>query len=95
MKVKVADLRRAANRLFDHLLESGHEEVDVDRDYYWNIPAEKIYASYEQPSEFTMGQLSEDLQHLEKIASEQNPPIGYGLMWLSSLLRFIGAKIVA
>jgi hypothetical protein len=95
MRVKVADLRRAADKLFDHLVESGHEEVEVDQDYYWNIPDEKLYAPYEQPAELTLGQLSEDLQHLEKIASGQSPPIGFGLVWLSSLLRFIGAKLVA
>jgi hypothetical protein len=67
MKVKVADLRRTANKLFDHLETSGHEDVEVDRDYYWSIPVEKLYAAYEQPSSFTLGQLSEDLQHLEKI----------------------------
>jgi hypothetical protein len=42
-----------------------------------------------------MGQLSDDWNEVAKIASGQRPPIAYALVWLSSLLRFIGSKLVS
>jgi hypothetical protein len=42
-----------------------------------------------------MGQLSDDWNELTKIASGKSPPLAYALVWLSSLLRFIGTKFVS
>jgi hypothetical protein len=95
MKIKISELRAAANRLFDHLERSGHAELEVDRDFYWSIPDEKLYSVYEEPSGFTVGQLSDDWKELQRISSGQRQPIGYALVWLSSVLRFVGTKIVS
>ena len=95
MKVRVSELRRAANVLFDHLERLGHAEIEVDSDYYWSIPNEKLYSVYEDPSDFTVGQLSEDLENVKAIVAGTKVPIAYGLVWLSTLLRFIGSKISA
>lgn len=95
MKVKIAELRRVAGILFEHLEEEGHAEIEIDRDFYWSIPDEKLYSVYEDPSDFTTGQLSDDLLELTKINSGKRKPIAYAFVWLSSLLRFIGAKVVS
>lgn len=95
MRIKISELRAAANNLFDHLERSGHAELDVDSDFYWSIPDEKLYTVYEEPSGFTVGQLSDDWKELQQIASGQRPPITYALVWLSSVLRFVGTKIVS
>lgn len=94
MKVKVSELRQAANTLFDHLEQSGHSEVDVEHDYYWSIPDKDLYLPYERPSELTLGQLSSDLEEIKRINAHEKPPVGYALVWLATLLRFVGAKIV-
>ncbi len=95
MKVRVSELRQAANLLFDHLERSGHTEIDVDSDYYWSIPNQKLYSVYEEPSGFTVGQLSEDLENVRAVVVGSKPPIAYALVWVSALLRFIGSKIAA
>lgn len=95
MRIKISELRAVANALFDHLERSGHAELEVDKDFYWSIPDEKLYSAYEEPSGFTMGQLSDDWKELQQIDSRQRPPIAYALVWLSSVLRYIGAKIVS
>jgi hypothetical protein len=41
------------------------------------------------------GQLSDDWNEVARIASGQRAPIAYALVWLSSLLRFIGSKLVS
>jgi hypothetical protein len=42
-----------------------------------------------------MGQLSGDWNEVAKIASGQRLPTAYALVWLSSLLRFIGSKLIS
>jgi hypothetical protein len=42
-----------------------------------------------------MGQLSDDQRELASIRTGAKPPLAYALVWLSSLLRFVGARIVS
>lgn len=93
MKLKVSELRQATNLLFDHLERAGHTEIELDSDHYWSIPNEKLYSVYEDPSDFTVGQLSEDLENVRAIVAGSRPPIAYAFVWVSTLLRFIGSKI--
>ena len=97
MRIQISELRRATTVLFDHLERSGRTEIEVTEDFYWSIPEKHLYSAYTAPteSELTMGQLSDDWNEVAKIASGQRPPIAYALVWLSSLLRFIGTKLAA
>jgi hypothetical protein len=97
VRLQLSDLRRATDALFDHLERTGRTEIEVTEDFYWNIPEKRLYSVYSPPpeSELTVGQLSDDWNELTKIASGQRPPIAYALVWLSSLLRFIGSKLVS
>jgi hypothetical protein len=94
MNLNIQMLRDVTNRLFDHLSEEGVEEVALTADYYWNIEPEFRYDQYDEPKSFMMGQLTEDLQFLEQIARNERPPVTYGFVWASSLLRFVGEKVV-
>lgn len=94
MNVKLAELRAIADRLFTHLQDSGREEFDVLDDYYWEISKEELYDPSKDPKDLTIGQLSHDLERLRAILSEEDPPIGYALVWLSSILRNVGEKSV-
>ena len=97
MKIQLTELRQATNVLFDHLERTGRTEIEVTEDFYWNIPEKHLYSVYTPPpeSELTMGQLSGDWNEVAKIASGQRLPTAYALVWLSSLLRFIGSKLIS
>lgn len=97
MNIRLSELRRAANALFDHLEQTGRTEFEVSEDFYWNIPEKHLYSVYTPPpeSELTVGQLSDDWNEVMKIASGQRPPMAYGLVWLSSLLRIVGTKLIS
>ena len=97
MKIQLSELRQATNVLFDHLERTGRTEIELTEDFYWSIPEKHLYSVYPPPpeSELTMGQLSDDWNEVAKIAVGQRPPIAYALVWLSSLLRFIGTKLVS
>ena len=95
MKVKVSELRQVATLLFDHLERTGHTEIDVDEDYYWSVPDDRKYLPYQEPKDLTLGQLSHDLDAMKNINSGESKPIAYALVWLSSLLGLVGARIVS
>jgi len=94
MDVNIAELRAVADKLFVHLLESGHGVVSLPHDYYWSIPKETRHDPYSQPSELTLGQISEDLTELKRINTGQAEPLSYALVWLASVVRAIGEETV-
>ena len=95
MEVNVVQLRAVADKLFAHLLTSGHEVLSLPYDHYWSIPKEKLYDPYSQPSELTLGQLSDDLAELKRIYNDQAEPLSYALVWLAAVIRAIGEDTVA
>jgi hypothetical protein len=95
MKVPIAMLQRAANAIFDHLQKEGHTEIELTEDYYWSIPDDALYDMYKEPKAFTSGQISSDVEELERIAVGRSAPIAYALVWLSSVVRLAGSRIVS
>jgi hypothetical protein len=95
MKVSIAMLQHAANAIFDHLQKEGHTEIELTEDHYWSIPDDKLYDMYKEPTGFTSGQISSDAQELDRIAAGKAAPIAYALVWLSSVVRLVGSRIVS
>ena len=94
MTIKIDEIRQACNKLLDFLESNGNNEIITDLDFYWNIQSSSLYNVYEDPENMTIGQLSDDLNELRKIINNETEPVGYALVWLSSLLRLIGEKSV-
>ena len=95
MTVTVDELRRFSDALFRHLESKGVGSVALDQDYYWSIPSEHLYDPTTEPTKLEMGQLTEDLEELRQIERGERPPVSYGLVWLSSILRCIGEKYIS
>lgn len=87
-------LRAVADQLFSHLKATDRGRLEIEEDYYWFINSDEAYAPLKDPSELTLGQLEEDCRELSSILASENPPIGYALVWLSSILRRVGEKTV-
>jgi hypothetical protein len=95
MRITIDELRRSAELLLAHLEESGCTEVEIDQDFYWSIDPEHRYQVYSAPTNFSVGQLTADWKELSDLLTGRNEPIGYGLVWLSAILRAVGEKNVA
>ena len=85
-KLAIVDLRTATNLLLDHLEATAGGEIEIEDDFYWEVPSESRYDRYSEPREHTLGQLSEDIEHIVKVARETEDPINYGLVWLACIL---------
>lgn len=93
MRINVSELRAISAQLFSHLEESGRDSVEIPSDYYWDISKENRYNPYEEPTNFDLGQLTDDWAELQKIALGEKEPIGYALVWFSTVLRAVGEDV--
>jgi hypothetical protein len=94
VRVPVALLRRASEVLLDHLESVEGDVILIDKDYFWAIVPEQLYNAYAEPSTFTIGQLSECVENLERQVEDPSQSISFALVWLADLLRSAGQTVV-
>lgn len=90
MKIEISELRKAADLLLNYLESNGIDAVDIEVDYYWHIDKRLKYDAYQEPEEFTIGQISEDIIKLRRMLEIEDNMLPHGFVWLSSLLRAVG-----
>lgn len=93
MQVEVDELQSICEILFAHLKEQGVEAVDIPVDYYWNITRKQVYDPYQQPTEYDVGQLSDDWHELQRLLKSESEPLGYCFVWLAAILRAVGENV--
>ncbi|WP_203338313.1 hypothetical protein [Nocardioides limicola] len=92
--IPVETLRRAADLLLSHLEDVEGPVVAVDKDFFWSIPAEQRANIYAEPNEFTVSQLTESLQNIDRIVQGSSAATSYALVWLADVLRAAGEAVV-
>jgi hypothetical protein len=90
MDFQLITLRRIFNRLCEALENDGITAVKIEKDYYWHIPAGERYDPYDDPDSLTLGQLSDDLDMLEKLIDEGFEPTGLDWVHFSAILAAVG-----
>jgi hypothetical protein len=96
MQITITELQLIWEKVITHMRESGHDTVEIENDFYWDISEEQRYYVYDQPTDFVMGQLSDDWEELLKVLETQDDTsLTYNLVWLASILRAIGEKVIA
>lgn len=88
--MRVELLRVAASLLFDHLEATGGAEVKMSNDYFWSIPPEQRHDPRVEPTEFTIGQISECIVNLEEVVADPDRVLNFGLVWLGQILESLG-----
>jgi hypothetical protein len=94
ISVPIETLRTAVTILLNHLQEIEGPEVRLDRDYFWAISPDQIYDVYNDPHDFTVGQLSECLHNLESIVADPSKTTVFALVWLGEISKAVGQSVV-
>jgi hypothetical protein len=89
------ELREVFDVLMRHIEERHGSTIEVDADYFWSIPPDEIYDVYKQPTQLTVGQLTESLDNIRDVAADPEDAIAYALVWLGDVLRVTGHKLVS
>jgi len=93
MDIDISQLRQLLSLLLDYVEQQRGENIGVEADAYWFVSKESIHDPYTESPELTMGQLSDDWQNLKKILDGKDDPVGYALVWASTVLRAIGDEV--
>jgi hypothetical protein len=94
VRIPVDQLRQVFELLVSHVAGKSATELPVNQDYFWSIPAAERYDVCSQPSELTIGQVTESWENLRGLLQDDSKALGYGLVWLSDVLRAIGDEAV-
>jgi len=93
MQINAADLKILIQRLSDNIGENLPDNIDIDaEDFYWEIPENDLYNPMEEPSTFTLGQLSDDWEELQRLKEGEVIPVSHDLKRLSAILQIISKK---
>jgi hypothetical protein len=93
MEIDIEKLRSITNLIFDHIIEDVKiKQIELRKDYYWDIDTEQLYNMKNDPTELGVGQLYDDWEFLTKIEN-RDEAVAYMLTHLAPLLRYIGEEI--
>ena len=88
MKININKIQDITNIILDSLKKQYKNNLDLKVDYYWNIEENEKYNVYKNPSELTIGQISEDYVFLISDINKKNISY-YDLKYVSHILLAI------
>lgn len=85
MKANIDHLEKALSLLLSKLKDRKGNEIELKGDFYWDIAQKELFDPYNSPHTITLGQLSDDLERIEKII-KTNEGVPYDMKKLASVL---------
>lgn len=93
LNINLSEIEQALSTLLEELRRREGEAVGLGPvDYYWAIGPEELYAPYQQPAHLTLGQLSDDIEEISRVARGEAPPVGPDLVKLGAILAALGHR---
>jgi hypothetical protein len=87
-EIAVEDLKRALDILLARVADDG--VVRVDREAFWAVPSHDAYDIYHEPSELTIGMVSQSMENIATLLRDPDLVVDHGLVWLAEILRAAG-----
>jgi hypothetical protein len=94
LTVSLTELRRAFEFAVAHVVETVGDEINLAEDYFWSVPVDQIYNVEEEPTELTIGQLSESWGNVQELLENPENVTSYTLVWIADVIRSMGQSIV-
>ncbi|TAF30288.1 MAG: hypothetical protein EAZ57_11885 [Cytophagales bacterium] len=91
MKVNIDEIQKITSLLLSKLKESKGNEIEISNDYYWDISQDELYSPYEEPKKITLGQLSDDLEEVQRLIKSDDA-VMYDLKRLSNILKVLSIE---
>lgn len=92
VKVKINEIQEITNLIFEKLKASKGNEIEINYDFYWDIDSEEIYDPYKEPSNLTLGQLSDEIMEIQNSIKTKDL-IYYDLKRISAILRVLSIQL--
>jgi hypothetical protein len=86
-------LEAAMQRALSALKEIPPEQLEMKHDFYWDIGFKDQFNLMKNPSDLTVGQLSNDVERLTRIAEDEGMFVFEHLHWLGMVLSYYGRTL--
>ena len=92
VRVDIDLLEQVAGLLISGLREREGHQALLDYDSFWSVPADQAHDLYKEPTELSVGQITECMEWLRNVANNPESAIDYHLVWLGDVLRALGQR---
>jgi len=92
----VRELKKAVDAIFDHILNDAKVEsvtIKDDRDFYWEVPSDKLFAVKGAPPQLDVGRLADDWEFLQAVCRDKEQAVALMLIHAAPLLRCLGEEV--
>jgi len=96
MELEIRDLKRVTDAILDHIVNDLKIEkftIQDEKDFYWDVPSDKLFAVKEAQPKLDVGRLADDWEFLQSILKDKDQAVALMLMHVAPLLRQIGEEI--
>jgi hypothetical protein len=98
VKLRIAELRKVLDTLFEEVLRANGPDVELGHDLYWDILFEHWYEvelvleriELGESSFLVLGSLYDDVARVAALAREDRPVMQYDLKAVASVVRYLG-----
>ncbi len=91
MKIRLEEIEQMISVILTKYREVNGNEIIIQSDYYWELDESEIYNVNEEPRDFSIGQISDDLDNLKKsFLSDDLVP--YDLQRLAIILKTLSIE---
>ncbi|MCR9053527.1 MAG: hypothetical protein ACE362_02300 [Phaeodactylibacter xiamenensis] len=95
LRIDINEVEKALQNLLAELRKQKGDVIEMEPvDYYWSIDRDELYNPYNDPTHLTLGQLTDDLEEIKKLADSGAAPVAQDLVKISSVLAALGHKTV-
>jgi len=92
MKIRIDDLSKVINVLLSNLSDSLGNEIDISNDFYWDISEEQLYNPYEKPNDLSLGQISDDLNEVNRLCVNDRDVVPYDIKRVAEILKALSIE---
>jgi hypothetical protein len=92
--IDIAEIRRISDLIFEHILNNLEvKSVELTEDMYWTITPNDIYDIGNDPKDFGIGQLYDDLDFLRRILDDESQAVPAMMMHLAPILGYLATRV--
>ncbi|WP_155392955.1 hypothetical protein [Xanthomonas albilineans] len=96
VQFNLRDLKKVSDAILDHIVNDLKiEKITIadDKDFYWEIPSDQVYAIKEPPPILDIGRLTDDWEFLAPLLDNRDQAVSLMLVHVASLFRHIGQEV--
>lgn len=86
----VRKLKESIDVIFDHIIDSGIDQIIIENQYYWQVEESQEYDFQNEPEGYAVGDLFDDLATVDRVLMNKESAVSYTLTELAPIVAYVG-----